>query len=78
MKVQRGGIMIGKTTRLIMIDLNVKTLVKAKTKTHFKHNTITLISNHHPPSNYKDEETQQYIQQVISFLNKILPSLELT
>ena len=47
MKVWRGGITIGKATRLVMIDLNAKTLVKAKTKTHFKHNTIILISSFH-------------------------------
>jgi len=45
-----------------MVDLNVRTLVKAKTEPHFKHITITLI-----PA----EETQQYIQQVISLLDTI-------
>jgi len=34
MKVRKGGTMIGKTTRLLGVDVEVKTLVKPKTKSH--------------------------------------------
>ena len=71
MKVRKGGTTVGKTTRLLGVDVEVKTLVKRKTKTHIKHQKIMLITSYHPPSNYKDEETLKYNQQVISFIDNV-------
>ena len=57
-----------KTTR---VDIEVKTLVKQKTKSHFKHKKIRLITSYHPPSNYKDEKTLKYNEQVISITDNV-------
>ena len=70
--------MIGKTTRLLEVDVEVKTLVEWKTKSHFKHKKIVLITSYHPPSNYKGEETLKYNQQVISFIDMSLKQTSLS
>ena len=44
MKVRKGRTTVGKTTRLLGVDIEVKTLVKWKTKNHIKHQKIMLVT----------------------------------
>jgi len=49
----------------------VKSLVKLKTKSFFKHHKLSLLVSYHQPSSYTSEASQKYLDQVTNLVNKI-------
>ena len=68
----KGGEGAGETTRLLSVDIEIKTVVSTKTKSKLKHLIrLTLVTSYHPTSSYSDKDTSNFNQQVFTMLNLI-------
>ena len=69
--IRWGGETPGEFTRLVSVDIEIKTVVRAKTKSKFKHLRLTLMTSYHPISRYLDKNTSNFNQQMSTMLNLI-------
>jgi len=75
--IRQGGETAGETTRLLSVDIKIKTVVRAKTKSKFKHLRLTLMTSYHPTSRYLDKDASNFNQQVSTMLN-LIPTKQLS
>ena len=59
--------MAGKMMRLLGIDIKIKLKMLNKNKCH----SILLVSSYHPTFSYKEEELEEYNQNLTDFLSDI-------
>ena len=69
--IRRGGLLAGETTRLLGIDVEIKTVVRAKTKSKFKHLNLSLMTSYHPTSSYPKKDAVTFNQQVSKVLDQV-------
>ena len=61
--------------RFMRVDLKLK-LINSKSK--IKPHTISLVSNYHPHSGYKDDELDAYMQDNMLFLDALIGTRKTT
>ena len=69
--IQYGDTTIGKTIRLLSVDIEIKTLVKLKSKTKLKHKCISLLTSYHPTSSYSEKEVSKFNNEVLKMISSL-------
>ena len=69
--IRKGETTVGDMTRLLSIDVQIKTKVIIKTKSKIKHMQILLLSSYHPTSGYSKADANKFNLQVSAMINQI-------
>jgi len=70
--IRKGGTTVGDMSRLLSIDVQIKTKVIFKTKAKIKCMQILLLSGYHATSGYPKVDSNKFNLQISSMINQIM------